>query len=257
LAPGNTNINPMLLHNGKFEKTTGYCTDLFFGQALRWIDAKRTAKEPFFAYITLNAAHGPHVVPEEYYKQYVGKAGVSEETAKFLGMIENVDTNFGKLLAKLKDWGLADNTLVIYLGSDNGGTAGRSIFNAGMKAGKGTTYQGGTRVPVFFRWPAGGIPAGAECSALSAHLDLYPTLAAIIGARLSPEAQRQLEGRSLLPLLRNPQAAWADRTLVHHIGRWQKGKVAAAKHSGSAAAKIPLSPAFLPQHPFDRSSLPS
>ena len=84
-APGNTNINPALWHNGKWVKTTGYCTDLFFNQAIQWMDAKRAAKQPFFAYIPLNAAHGPHVLPEEYYKHYVGKPGVSEDTAKFLG----------------------------------------------------------------------------------------------------------------------------------------------------------------------------
>jgi len=228
-----TNLNPTLLHNGTFEKTTGYCTDLFFTQALKWIDAKRTAKQPFFAYITPNAAHGPHVVPEAYYQHYLGKPGVTEDTAKFLGMVENVDTNFGKLLAKLKEWGIADNTLVIYLGSDNGGTAGRSIFNAGMKAGKGTTYQGGTRVPVFFRWPAGGIPAGAECDALSAHLDLFPTLAELTGATLAPAVKQQVEGRSFLPLLKNPQTPMADRTLVHHVGRWTKGKAADAKYAKS------------------------
>ncbi len=230
-APGNTNINPALFHNGKWEKTTGYCTDLFFAQAIQWMDGKRGAKQPFFAYITPNAAHAPHVVPEAYYKHYVGKPGVTEDTAKFLGMVENIDTNFGKLLAKLKDWGIEENTLVIYLGSDNGGTAGRSIFNAGMRGGKNTPYQGGTRVPAFFRWPAGAIPAGAECDALSAHLDLFPTLAEITGAKLTSEATQQVEGRSLLPLLKNPKAEWADRTLVHHIGRWANGKASEAKYA--------------------------
>ncbi len=233
-APGNTNINPALYHNGKWEKNTGYCTDLFFAQALRWIDAKRKAKQPFFAYIPLNAAHGPHVVPEEYYRQYLGKPGVSEDTARFFGMIENIDTDFGQLLAKLQDWGMADNTLVILIATDNGGTAGVKIFNAGMKGNKGTPYQGGTRAPVFFRWPAGGIPAGVECAALSAHLDIFPTLAELTGAQLSPAVQQQVEGRSLLPLLRNPQSPWSDRTLVHHVGRWEQGKAAEAKYTKCA-----------------------
>ncbi len=232
-APDNSNIDPALWHNGRFEKTRGYCTDLFFAQALRWIGAMRGAKQPFFAYLPLNAAHAPHVVPKEYYQQYLGKPGVTEETAKFLGMLENVDTNFGKLLSKLKEWGIADNTLVIYLASDNGGTAGRSIFTAGMKGGKNTTYQGGTRVPCFFRWPAGGIPAGAECEALSAHLDLFPTFAELTGATLSAEVKQQVEGRSLLPVLKKPKAEWADRTLVHHTGRWAKGKIAESKHAMS------------------------
>jgi arylsulfatase A-like enzyme len=233
-APGNTNINPTLWHNGKFEKTTGYCTDLFFAQAIRWMDAKREAKQPFFAYIPLNAAHSPHVLPEEYYKHYLGKPGVTEDTAKFFGMLENVDTNFGTLLEKLKDWGIADNTLVIYFGSDNGGTNGLKLFKAGMKGGKCTSYQGGTRVPVFVRWPAGSVPAGTESDALSAHLDIFPTLAEITGATLTPEVKAQVEGRSLVPILRNPKSEWADRFLVHHVGRWPAGKSEAAKFTLSA-----------------------
>lgn len=233
-APGNTNLNPALWHNDHFEKTEGYCTDLFFAQAIQWIDAKRGAKQPFFAYIPLNAAHSPHVLPRAYYQQYLGKPGVTEETAKFFGMIENIDTNFGKLLAKLDEWNLADQTLVIYLATDNGGTNGVKLFNAGMKGGKGTPYQGGTRAPCFFRWPAGGIPAGAECAALSAHLDLFPTLAGIAGATLSSEVKDQVAGRNLLPLLTNPQAKWAERTLVHHVGRWPQGKAENFKYLNCA-----------------------
>lgn len=222
-APGNTNIDPALWHNGKFEKTQGYCTDLFFGQAIKWIDAARFAKQPFFAYIPLNAAHGPHVAPEAYYKHYLGKPGVKEETAKFFGMIENIDTNFGALLRTLEDWGIAQNTLVIYFTGDNGGTAGTKIFNAGLHGGKGTPYQGGTRATAFFRWPGGKIPAGAECDALSAHIDIFPTLAELTGAKLPEEVKSQVEGRSLLRLLTNPKAEWPDRTLVHHVGRWGSG----------------------------------
>jgi arylsulfatase len=233
-APGNTNIDPALWHNGKWEKTEGYCTDLFFGQAIQWMNAQREAKRPFFAYIPLNAAHGPHVLPEEYYQHYLGKPGVSEDTAKFFGMIENIDTNFGTLLEKLQQWGIEDHTLVIYLATDNGGTAGVKIFNAGMKGSKGTPYQGGTRAPCFFRWPAGHLAADAECDALSAHLDLFPTLAEITGATLSDEVQQQVEGRSLLPLLKNPKAEWPDRTLVHHVGRWPAGKAAEGKYSKCA-----------------------
>jgi arylsulfatase A-like enzyme len=193
------------------------------------MDAKRSGRQPFFAYIPLNAAHGPHVVPEDYYKHYLGQPGVGEEVAKFLGMIENVDTNFGALLRKLDEWGLAQNTLVIYFTGDNGGTAGTKLFNAGLHGGKGTPYQGGTRAVAFFRWPGGGVPADAACAALSAHLDIFPTLAEITGAKLSPEVQQQVEGKSLLPLLTNPKAAWPDRLLVHHVGRWGKGQAGESK----------------------------
>lgn len=233
-APGNKNIDPALWHNGKWEKTKGYCTDLFFAQATKWMDAKRSGEKPFFAYIPLNAAHGPHLLPEEYYQHYLGKPDVSEDTAKFFGMIENIDTNFGRLLQQLDIWKIADNTLVIYLGSDNGGTAGTKIFNAGLHGGKGSAYQGGTRAPCFFRWPAGGIPGGTECDALSAHLDIFPTLAEVAGAKLSDEAKKQVEGRSLVPLLKNANAEWPERLLVHHVGRWGKGKAEQSKYAKCA-----------------------
>lgn len=229
-APGNTNINPAIWHNGKFEKTTGYCTDLFFSQAMKWMDEKRKGSQPFFAFISLNAAHSPHVLPKEYYEHYLGKPGVDEDMAKFFGMIENVDTNFGKVLQKLKEWQMEENTLVIYLGSDNGGTAGIKLFDAGMRGSKGTPYQGGTRVPCFFRWPAGGIPAGGECSALAAHLDVFPTLAEITGGTVPESAKTQVEGKSLLPVLKDPASPWPDRMLVHHVGRWPRGQAEQGKY---------------------------
>ena len=176
-APDNTNIDPTLWHNGTFVKTKGYCTDLFFDQSIKWMDAQRTAKQPFFAYVSLNAAHGPHVVPDEYCKNYMGKEGVNGKLAKYLGMVENIDTNFGRLLAKIKKWDIEDNTLVIYLGTDNGGTISRKIFDSGLRGGKNSVFQGGTLSPVFVRWPAGGVPAGEKCDALTAHVDLYSTLA--------------------------------------------------------------------------------
>ena len=115
-----------------------------------------------------------------------------------------------------------------------GGTEGVKIFNAGMRGTKGTAYQGGTRTPAFFRWPAGGIKGGEECNALSAHLDLFPTLSEITGAKISDETQKQVEGSSLFSLLKNPKADWPDRTLVHHVGRWEKGKAEQSKYSKCA-----------------------
>lgn len=224
-APGNTYFDPAILHNGTFEKTRGYCTDVFFAQALRWIDARRKADAPFFAYITPNAAHEPLQCPEDYAKRHADQ--VPPDVAKFYGMIENIDDNFGRLLAKLDAWGLAENTLVVFL-TDNGGTLGTSVYNAGMRGKKVTPYQGGTRVPSFWRWPS-GFRGGVDCSALTAHIDVFPTLAEIAGVELSRGEKAQVEGRSLLPLLRDPNADWPDRTLVTHVGRWEKGQVEAAK----------------------------
>jgi arylsulfatase A-like enzyme len=233
-APGNTNIDPAIWHNGKWEKTKGYCTDVFFEQSIKWMNAQRQEGKPFFAYVPLNAAHSPYVLPEEMYEQYVGKPDVTEDMAKFFGMIENVDANFGKLITQIDDWGIADNTLVIYLGSDNGGTLGHRIYNADRRGTKGRPYQGSTRVPIFFRWPDGGIPANTETDALTSGIDIFSTLAEITGAELSDEVKKQVEGRSLVPLLKDPKADWSDRILVHHVGRWDKGKMEDLKHKECA-----------------------
>ncbi|MEO6808626.1 MAG: arylsulfatase [Isosphaeraceae bacterium] len=225
-APGNTYFSPAILHNGTFEKTDGYCTDLFFNQARRWMNAKRTQDAPFFAYITPNAAHGPLQCPVGSEAKYEGK--VPEDVAKFYGMIENIDANFGKLVKDLHNWDLEQDTLVIFM-TDNGGTAGTRIFNAGMRGAKGTAYQGGTRVPSFWRWPA-GFSGGRDVDALTAHIDIFPTLAEIAGAKLSDKVREQVEGISLLPLLKDPKADWPDRVVVSHVGRWPHGQAEAAKY---------------------------
>lgn len=229
-APGNSYFNPAILHNGTFEKTTGYCTDVFFRQALTWIDQERKGDEPFFAYITPNAAHSPLDCPEAYAKRHAGQ--VPENVAKFYGMIENIDDNFGTLVAKLKDWGIENDTLVIFM-TDNGGTAGTRTYNAGMRGTKGTPYQGGTRVPSFWRWPS-GFKRDVEVGALTAHLDILPTLAEIVSSPLSGPLRSQVEGRSFLPLLKDSQAEWPDRTLITHVGRWNRGQVEQAKHVNSS-----------------------
>jgi len=224
-APGNTYFNPAILHNGTFEKTQGYCTDVFFQQALRWIERQRSGGRPFFAYITPNAAHAPLQVPDDYFRRYRGK--VPDDVARFFGMIENIDDNFGTLLRKLDEWGLANNTLVVFM-TDNGGTQGTTVFNAGMRGMKNTPYQGGTRVPSFWRWPA-AFPGGRDVSALTAHIDVFPTLADVAGAKLPADVRAQVEGRSLFDLLKNPGAEFADRYLVTHCGRWRRGQAAKAK----------------------------
>lgn len=227
-APGNTYFNPAIRHNGRFEKTEGYCTDLFFDQAVNWMNLRRKDPPPFFAYITPNAPHAPLQCPDAYAQRHAGQ--VDTNVAKFYGMIENIDDNFGRLLAKLDAWGIARDTVVIFM-TDNGGTAGVKVFNAGMRAQKGTPYEGGTRVPAFWRWPA-GFSGGRDCPALTAHLDIFPTLAQITGAKV-PESI-QLDGRSLVPLLQNPQAVWPDRFLFTHVGRWEKGKAAESQFADCA-----------------------
>jgi arylsulfatase len=224
-APGNRYFDPAILHNGRFEKTTGYCTDIFFGEALKWMDAQRAAGRPFFVYLTPNAPHAPLDVPPEYAARYAGK--VAPNVAKFFGMIANIDDNVGRLLAKLEEWKLDRDTLVIFI-NDNGTATGEGVFNAGMRGKKGTPWLGGTRAASFWRWPGTFTPG--EVKAMTRHIDVFPTLAQIAGANLTPEISRQVEGRSLLPLLKDANAPWPDRTLVTHVGRWERSRAAESKY---------------------------
>jgi arylsulfatase len=227
-APGNTYFDPAILHNGKFVKTQGYCTDVFFRQALAWIGEVKGTK-PFYAQIALNAPHEPLQVRPEDEARYAGKGTTNE--ARFFGMIANIDDNVGRLLDALQQWDLERDTLVVFM-NDNGGTVGVSVFNAGMRGQKGTPWLGGTRAASFWRWP-GHIKPG-DISALAAHIDFFPTLADLAGASLSTTEQDQVEGRSLVPLLEKPNASWLDRTLVTHLGRWTTGQTAASKYRNCA-----------------------
>lgn len=219
-------FDPVVRHNGKFVQTSGFCTDVFFRQALGWIKQKAEEDRPFFAYITPNAPHGPMIAPEKYKRPFL-EMGYDDTTAARWGMIVNIDDNVGLLLDKLAQWRLEENTLLIFM-TDNGQSYrsgklhGRQVnlYAGGLRAGKGSPYEGGTRVPCFWRWK-GTLPAGRDVDRLAAHIDLFPTFAELVGGTL-PE--NQVEGRSLLPLLADPGATWSDRYLFVHVGRWPKGE---------------------------------
>jgi arylsulfatase len=224
-APGNKYFDPAILHNGRFVQTQGYCTDVFFSQALRWIEQVK-GRGPFYAHLATNAPHAPYIARPEDAALYRGKVA-DETTAHFFGMIHNIDENVGRLLARLDELGIAKDTLVIFM-NDNGTAAGQKVFNAGMRGAKGTPWLGGTRAISFWRWP--GTLTPGDRPQLTAHLDFLPTLAELAGAKLSAEVQAQVEGRSLVPLLREADAAWPERVLFTHVGRWERGQAAQAKY---------------------------
>ena len=210
-APGNKYFDPDIRHNGTFVKTRGYCTDIFFRQALGWIKSNR--KKPFFAYISTNAPHSPYVCPEKYQKLYEEKVNYKPRAA-FYGMITNIDENVGLLMRKLDEWDLAANTLLVFM-TDNGSAAGD--FNAGMRGKKASLHEGGSRVPAFFRLP-GRIKAGRDIDVLTRHIDIFPTFAEMAGASYDVE----VDGRSLLPLLTGARPDWPARYTFFHLGRWGK-----------------------------------
>lgn len=174
--------------NGKPQKFEGYCTDVWFDQAVRYIDKSKNKKKPFFMYLSTNAPHAPFIVDGKYSEPYK-RLGVPGESANFYGMIANIDENLGKLRTYLAEQGLADNTLLIYT-TDNGTARGffkskdkKSIkgFNAGMRGQKGSEYDGGHRVPFFMHWPAKGLDKGLDVDRLAQHIDIFPTLIELIG----------------------------------------------------------------------------
>lgn len=195
--------------NGRIEKREGYCTDVFFAEAKAFIQEAVAADKPFFAYVATNAPHGPLLCPEEYTAPYRDQVG--EKQAIFFGMIANIDQNVGALRDWLRSEGLAENTIVIFM-TDNGTATGAKVHNAGMRGHKGSEYEGGHRVPLFVHWPAGGLDKGVDIDRLSAHIDMLPTLQELCD--LPVNADYPLDGKSLEPLLHNPQAEWPDRVII-------------------------------------------
>lgn len=216
-APGNSYFDPAILHEDTFVKTKGYCTDVFFEQAAKWIEGVK-GKQPFLCWLATNAPHAPYIARPEDRALYEGK-GLGENVENFFGMIHNIDENVGRMMAKLEEWGIAKDTLVIYM-NDNGTAAGDAVFNAGMRGKKGSPWIGGIRAISFWHWPQRIQPA--DCGALTAHVDVFRTWAELAGAQIGP-AEKQVEGRSLVSLLENPTTAWPERTLYTHVGRWPKG----------------------------------
>ncbi len=218
-APNNTPQDPWVKHNGKFVKTKGFCTDVYFRQAKQWIERVKGQK-PFFLYLPTNAPHLPvEDCPKEYSDRY---PGLDPKVAKFFGELSNIDDNVGALRAQLAAWGIERETLIVYM-NDNGGTLGTGIHNAGMRGSKGSPHNGGTRAMSLWCWP--GTIQPAACDHLTAHLDFMPTCAELAGVELPAELQKKLDGFSLVPLLCDPKAKWhEERMLVTHIGRWGLGK---------------------------------
>jgi hypothetical protein len=180
---------------------------------MQWIEQRAKARESFFTYIPLNAAHAPLYVPDRYRQPF---RSLNHDLASFYGMIVNIDENIARLDAMLQRLELRDNTIVIFM-SDNGGTFGVKQFNAGMKGGKITLWEGGHRVPCFIRWPSGSIGQPRDIDALTEIQDLFPSLIEWCG--LTAPADMHLAGLSLARLLDGHDGALPDRMLVVQFSR--------------------------------------
>lgn len=204
-----------LEENGRMIKTQGYIVDVCTYRALSFID-KNKAK-PFLCYIPFTTPHSPWAAPEKDWQRFKDKPitqratveanEVLDETRCALAMLENQDKNVGRVLAKLKEHGLDENTIIVYF-SDNGPNSNR--WTSGMKGKKGTTDEGGVRSVCYLRWPA-KLPAGHTVTQISGAIDLMPTLTSLAGVK--HVGDKPLDGRDLTPLLMKQGGEWPERLI--------------------------------------------
>ena len=216
-------FDPILEHNGKIVRGTGFIIDDLTDHALGFIEQNKS--KPFFCYLPYNTPHSPMQVPDRFFDELKDnplkmrnrdpEKEELEKTRCALAMCENIDWNVGRVLQKLNDLRLADNTIVIYF-SDNGPNSWR--WNGGMKGRKGSTDEGGLRVPCAVRWP-GRIKAGKKIPQIAGAIDFLPTLADLAGIRVV--GNKPLDGTSLRPLLLADGENWTDRMIFSH----QNGRV--------------------------------
>ena len=203
----------------------GFCTDVFFDYAKRFITRVKNDEKPFFVYLCTNAPHGPMHSPVSSSKPY-SKQGVN--LANFFGMISNIDDNVGAMRAFLKKQGLADNTIFIFT-TDNGTSSGANVHNSGMRGRKGSEYDGGHRVPFFIHWPKGGLNKGRDVNMITSYVDIVPTL--IDYCNVPAPKGVKFDGVNIRPLIEGKAKNWKDRILVTDSQRvrdpikWRKSAV--------------------------------
>lgn len=194
---GNDYFDDTYFHNGTPVAHAGYCTDVWFAEARKFIT--RCKEEPFFCYIATNAPHSPYLVEPRYADPYRSVPGI--QAPEFYGMIANIDENIGALRGFLEEQALSEETIFIFL-TDNGTSGGCTLddagrvtggYNGGMRGMKGSYYEGGHRVPFFISYPKGNIRGGRVSNELSLDIDLMPTLAELCGL----DAPSDIDGSSL------------------------------------------------------------
>ncbi|MBT3382161.1 MAG: arylsulfatase [Prolixibacteraceae bacterium] len=208
-------FNPMLEHNGELVTGNGYITDDFTDHGLQFMEQNKD--KPFFLYLPFNTPHRPMQVPDKWWDKFTDKelelkASIAERedepyTKAALAMCENIDWNVGRILNKIEELGIEDNTIVLYF-SDNGPNSWR--WNGRMKGIKGSTDEGGVRSPLVMKWP-GKIEKGNRIEQISGAIDLLPTLADL--AEIDLQIKKPLDGISLKPLLLEDNPNWNDRFL--------------------------------------------
>jgi arylsulfatase A len=198
-------FDPELEWNECLVQTKGYITDILAEKAINFIE--KHCNRPFFCYVPFNAPHAPMQCPDELFDKYKQR-GFDDYDACIYAMCENIDMNVGKILNKLDELSLTENTIVVFM-TDNGPNGDR--YNDGMRGKKGSVHEGGNRVPLFIRWPR-HIEPGSVIERIAAHIDVFPTLMELCGLPM-PETL-PLDGMSLVPLLCNQHQDWPERMIL-------------------------------------------
>ena len=195
------------LHNDEEKQSSGYTSDYFTGQAIEFIERNR--ENPFLCYVSFNVPHSPFQVPEKYFNKY-RQEGLDSTLSSVYGMVENMDDNIGRLLEKLEELNIAENTIVIFF-SDNGPNTDR--YNGGMKGRKGSVDEGGVRVPFYIKWPGQIKPA--TTLQLAQDIDIMPTLIGLCGLEYDPV--KPLDGIDLSKIIKGKQKTF-DRLIFSRQG---------------------------------------
>lgn len=223
---GRRYTDPLLFRNGVKQQYNGYCCDVYHDEAIKWFSQQNKNNKPFFAYIATNTPHSPfHDVPEKWYNYYkdkdLGKSNFAQDkghpidgkddndrTARIYAMVSNIDDNVGKIFEALEKLKITRETIVIYM-SDNGPHGYRYV--GGFKGTKSMSTEGGLRSPIWFHWPE-KFKAGGKSGLITAHFDIMPTFAELIGAEMPKD--RAIDGKSILPTLKGNEQKWDDRKII-------------------------------------------
>lgn len=196
----NNYFDPVLVDRFEPRSYKGYLPDIVTQEAISFI---KSSKKPFFGMVTYNTPHSPFQVPDKYFEKYKEK-GLSDRLSSIYGMIENIDNNVGRLINEIEASGHIDNTLIFFVG-DNGPNGER--YNAGLKGIKSHVDEGGVRVPALMSYPSNDWDTGERVKHLAAHIDLLPTIAALLDEPID------VDGTDLANVI---EGTAVDRTFFTH-----------------------------------------
>jgi arylsulfatase A-like enzyme len=230
----------------------GHATELFTDWTCDYLRERTETSSPFFIYLAYNAPHTPIQPPEDWLAKVKDReAGITDERAKLVALIEHMDAGIGKVIETLAKTGLSKSTLVIF-SSDNGGQLSAGANNGATRDGKQSMYEGGLKVPTCAVWP-GKISAGTRTDHIGITMDLYPTICEAAGVSVD----HQVDGISLLPTLVGQEQVTSDRDLFFHRregGNQYGGLIINAIRRGDM--KLLQNTPFEPQQLYDLAADP-